>query len=124
MVATLNHEADGQRDLHKPERNALAQGMPKFIRRRPRCNPVIYLGAVSAALLFDAISSPVGQMVWNHLLARLDAIHSAALIGVAVAIASIPYLIIGVAISSFARSRGANRAARAKDKTALNPTQD
>jgi hypothetical protein len=107
MLAILNHRVDGQHDLHPFGRNALVRELPKNMRRRSRCNPVIFFGAVAAGLLFDVISSPAGQFVWNELL-RHYAIHPIAMMVMTVVVSSVACLAVSVV------ARGAHRAARAR----------
>ena len=75
---------------------------PRFVRRRPRINPLVIVAAFSMALLYDAISSAAAQStfqrIWGDLSVSLIARYPIEAVITALALIFIAGLIIGFAV--------------------------
>jgi hypothetical protein len=114
MIAVARRERKTLQDYRHSVQTGFAGQAQIVIRRRSRVNPIFFISGFTGALLFDALSSAPAQSVMHRLWARLSA-NPVAAIAAALAFACAAGLIARFFSASFARSRGADRAARAKD---------
>lgn len=67
MIVFEHHERAGQRGRLQIPLDDLVSKPRIIIRRRSRVNPIVVLSLFSAALLYDAISSPIARSIWGEL---------------------------------------------------------
>lgn len=94
MIAIERREIAGQRCCRQVPLADFTPKPPTVIRRRSRVNPIFVFSIFSAALLYDAISSPVARSIWAELSTYPTSLHLAVGIAAASVLAFAAYLVI------------------------------
>lgn len=93
MITIERRKITGQRRYRQELLADSASKSPIIIRRRSRVNPIFVFSLFSAALLYDAISSPVARSIWDELSTYPTSFHLAVGITAASVLAFAAYFV-------------------------------